>query len=169
MCSQDTHSSYKVFHISDVNHEMDVGLHGWGCPPHGTARSFVPKVHCSQEGFLYFKSTVLVFRLTLQEKVILPTFFCGPERCTVMSSFQTYFSILYFVAFLCFFFFFCLRSVKKMEIFSWLRMLCFASIYLFEMHCLSGGFSGGVQNPPSDRVIVGTTKKIVEFILGCLH
>ena len=36
--------------FSDVNHEMDVGLHGWGVHP--VQPVIVPKVHC-HEGFVF--------------------------------------------------------------------------------------------------------------------
>ena len=48
-----------LFIHSDVNHEMDVGLHGWESTRYSRSCA---KVHCHERA-LYFNSTLFVVRL----------------------------------------------------------------------------------------------------------
>ena len=51
--------------LSDVNHEMDVGLHGLGVHHPGTAGH--TKVHCLREGFVF----QLYFFLVMNKKTVI--------------------------------------------------------------------------------------------------
>ena len=81
--------------MSDVNHKVDVGLHGWGCPPSGTA-GHCTKVYCSREGFLYFNFTFCCCVVRA----------CIPEVCAALST-SSVCGIVSTVSFFSFLVFFC--------------------------------------------------------------
>ena len=89
-CEQDEMCVVHPF-ISDVNHEMDVGLQWLGCPPPPVQP--VPKGHCSREGFV-FQVNFFFSKLTLHgilnifprhkktcQKTNHDCFFPSPLRC----------------------------------------------------------------------------------------